>query len=512
MRKQHTDAAGLIVSSINKLISMLPARKEDVARDESEQGLRSRWNARYVREIDAEMADDVERFRSGRWAVNIKPPEKYENDDPIEAAKRLYRNIYGDLPRFTIEIPEIDDQIQYRMIVHSRQDANYLVSRIMSLTECVAEIEEQPALPIDKGKFASISRIEYKHDHLLPARHGESQDDDEPYRGLLDTLAGEWNGQTTIQMVCEPADDWTRRIARGIPIPINENRFMSGTREERLPAMVFAGMVSAAIGAWWMINTGPLTELAMSPDPITTIGRAALVVGIALPLLGLWTAATVGYGLLPHRVNASKTAQWIHDKPWAEERTSTKTERADIDPIARQGSSPGFRVSMRVVSVAEDRYTADGYHRRVVRSIRNSWHNRATGQEFIGDRIGWPRDKQFREMIERIAARKPDRNRIRRWSDKLLMRAVRQFPTNMADFELAATAHWCGRSAGGSSMISFVSEKTSEPDTKADEFVESVNDAPASATDTVDDAWDEAAVDDGAAVPEDDWDEIEVDQ
>lgn len=470
VRNQTTDAAVLMCSATKHLLSrMLPAKREDTDGHQDEQGIRAKWDTRFVHEIDGEMADTIERNRSGRWAVVIRPPEE-SDEDPGNPSKRLLQAVYGEFPRLSLEIAEIDDQIVYRIVCFARSDADHLVNRVMSLTECEAEIKEKPALPVEKGDFAAISRICYEKDHLLPVAHDDSKDREEPYRALLDTLSGEWDGKTTIQMVVEPVDDWTTRWARGCPIG-SGRKLLDGTplHDERFPSMVFAAMITAAISAWWVLDQGPLTIMDASSDPRLALGRAGLFASIVLIGTGVWTAAAVGYGFLPSRVTASQTAEWQRSKPWTE-RSSTKTERADVDPISRQSEAPGYRVSMRVVTTAENRMKAAGYHRRVVRSLRNSWHNHATGQGFTGKTVGDMRERPFRKMLDKIATRRPDRDRRQRWTDKLLMRAVRRFPMYMSDSELSSTMRYPDRSVGGASMIEFTTTKTDDPSAKADEF------------------------------------------
>lgn len=469
MRKQPTDPAALICSTVEAVLDrMLPARKDDVGESI---GLREQWNTRHVRRIDGDMSDTIERFRTGRWAVNIRPPEEAE-EKPIKAAKRVFRNLYGELPVLSFEIVEIDDRIRYRAVVFAREDAGNLVSRVMSLTECDAEIEERPDLPLEKDDFAAISRIKYAEDHLLPVRHPESKDFEEPFRGLLDTLSGEWDGQTTIQLVAEPISSrWTKRIARGIPIPLDRNKLLygSGNREDRLSEMLLAAMITAGIAGWWHLDHGASTLLQGTADLRLLAIRAALLITISFVVGGLWTAATVGYGFLPERITAKRTADLIRSKPWTENK-ATKTERADTDIVGRQSDSPAYRISMRVITTSENRLKTKQYHGRVLRSLRNSWHNPSTGQQFDADPVGWPDERSFRKMMQKIAARKPDRNRRQRWSDKLLLRPRRTFPVVMSDHELASVMHWPDRSAGAASIIDFATSKTVDPDAKAEEY------------------------------------------
>lgn len=237
--------------------------------------------------------------------------------------------------------------------------------------------------------------------------------------------------------------------------------------------MALAAILSIALVGWWKwIDHGLLTVIGPHPDPVTSLSRAALFTLGMMSIVGLWIAALIGHGFDFDRITAGKVAEILRD------RRPTKSERKDIDPIRMQETSEGFRVSMRVLTTADDPKTTSAAHQSLSKVIRNSWSNPGTRQSLSSKTSGW-RERPARKAIKQIAARKPHRNRRRQWSNKLLLKAVRKYPTYMSKTEISSLLRYPGRAAGGSSMIDFVvSDETGEPSGDTGGFSSSGSTAP----------------------------------
>lgn len=432
----------------------LPDRKESSGSppqlpDAHSEGIMTRIKQPAV-QVDDELVETLQQAQEGQWALVVQPPQDAD-DDVLAAAENLLAPLHQEFNRFSFEFQQTErGAIEFHFVCGSRRDAERIQEQLRSAyPRAEGEIEDRSRLPVDRGQYVTAARVEYEEDFLFPLLNSRSADapDGDPAKPLFDAMASAQGQQCVLQTVIEPVSNrWTTRWARGIPHRRENDRWwkLPASRDTRFDSIQSSIALTVLTGAGWFCVTQGF---------VTGPGLRLFFIGLGLLTVAWWWATLFGNHHIPRRWTAEQQAEALRQKDWTSAK-ATKGERKTAERIAEQAREKSYRVSMRLLTIADSPSGAREHIDRLNGQLSTAFHDSDSTQQLGLSSVG-PLDRRVKREISRVAGRLPRHHRLRMLMNKAHTRARRRNPMYMSGFELVSIAHLPDENSGGAGAIDF---------------------------------------------------------